>query len=107
VRIGRGNGANVVATSSSFIHHWMLARTSVSLPIIQIAITPSGAVIVILSPSKVVGAGSIFTLGPNMAVLWVWVCLGVHGMEPMVGGDEFDSRVRVMAIVLQIIMSFS
>lgn len=29
-----------------------------------------------------------------MACLRVGVCLGVHGVEPMVGGDNLDIRVR-------------
>ena len=61
---------------------------------VEIAVTPSGAEVIILSPLVVVDAGNIPALGPDMACLRVRVCLGVHGVEQMVGGDDFESRVR-------------
>jgi hypothetical protein len=50
--------------------------------------------VIIISSSVVIDAGNVGALGPDMACPRMRVCLGVHCMEPMVGGDDFDSRVR-------------
>lgn len=51
---------------------------------------PIGAAVIIFSPLKVVDAGHILALGPDVACPRVRVCPGVHSMEPMVGRDASD-----------------
>lgn len=49
---------------------------------------------IILSLSVVVNTGLVPALRPDLAGLGIGVCAGIHGVEPVVSGDDADSRVR-------------
>lgn len=54
---------------------------------------PSSTNVTVFSPSVVIDACHVPALRSDMACSRVVVCLSVHGVEPIIGRDDFNSKV--------------